>query len=218
MALSLVKSFSVLRAWLRVLANAFRDDAHSEDSILIILGGDRDREIAAARSVESLPRCRLLILSSGAATESDLTKALASVGRRDVRVCADRRAIDTVSNCTTLAPELASCTATTSVTLCTARAHCRRARAIGALIFGACGIRVHMRPVDTAERLNESLLRCVRDVVRACCWVTTGFDLSSVAALVHARRAADSDEWRAREGEASIRRLRHALADSSPMR
>lgn len=182
-----------------------------EATILIVLGGDRDREIAAAQKVAKLQRCRLLILSSGAASEDDMQQAVRASGRHDVLVVVDRRAIDTVSNCTSLAPDLAGA-GSVAVALSTARAHCRRAAAVGSLVFGAFGIRVRTMPVDTGERLHETLFRCIRDVLRAACWVTTGLDLSSVAALVHSQRAKDSRQWSQREGEASVTRLREALA------
>ena len=210
-----------MAAWLRVAraiatASSSTDTKRHEGHILIILGGDKERELAAARSVASLPNIRLAILSSGAATEADIREAVFSVGRPDVRVCIDRRAVDTVTNCTTLAPDVAAMVPHVSaVTITTAREHCRRANAVGALVFGAFGIRVTTQPIDTAEHLyGESVLRCIRDVVRACCWVTTGLDLSSVAKLVHADRARDSNRWCMAEGEASVRGLRSALSEA----
>ena len=101
------------------------------------------------------------------------------------------------------------------VMLCTARAHCRRAGLVGAFIFGACGLEVHMHPVDTDEIVpNESWLRCVRDVIRACCWITFGVDFAGVAAWVHSRRGEDSREWSSsEEGRASLQDLRERLLE-----
>jgi hypothetical protein len=194
---------------LRVASTLTHTTSSTETGLFIILGGDKLRECAAARSVAALPQVRVVLLSSGAAAESDLVSELAAVKRHDVSVCVDRRAVDTVSNCTSLAPDVASA-GIKQCTLCTARAHSRRAGAVGTLIFAALGVRVRVRTVETGEP-QEGILRCLRDVIRAILWVTIGLDLSSFAAILHSRRAADSNEWCAREGDASVRRLRDAL-------
>ena len=149
-----------LKSWL-----AFRN---ASTRILLILGGDRARELAAASSVGLLSACRLVVLSSGAATESEVASALAAVGRSDVVACVDRRAIDTVSNCTSLAPDIAASGAA-AITLTTARSHCRRARLVGALVFGAYGVRVRVRPAcrhGGAAQRDGAALRA-RDVLPA---------------------------------------------------
>ena len=162
--------------------------------VLIILGGGRAREVAAAQLVKRLPSVRTLILSSGELDEKDLAAIVRASGRLDVQVYADRRAVDTVSNCTTLATSVAAA-GHAVVCLATSRAHCARARAIGVLVFGSCGVHVRVHALETEEDLNESWLRWLRDVVRACCYVTTGLDMSSVAALVYPSRAEDVRAW-----------------------
>ena len=200
-------------SWLRAILTLLRDARSDsfDSSIVVILGGDKLRECAAARSAAALPQVRLVLLSSGAATPSDLMSELAAASRHDVSVFEDRRAIDTLSNCTSLAPDIAKA-GITQCMLCTACAHARRAGAVGKLIFGAMGVRVRMRTVETGEP-HEGMVRCLRDVFRAILWVAAGIDFSGIAATLHSSRAADSEDWCVREGEASVRRLRSALVE-----
>ena len=173
------------RRWLDAIAGslgaiagslgAIADSLHKPDEegeqggastrILLILGGDRARELAAASLVGSLSACRLVVLSSGAATESEVASALAAVGRSDVVACVDRRAIDTVSNCTSLAPDIAASgaaaiTLTTAHSTLPARSSCRRARLRGLRRPRACAACLSTRRSSPTRRRCAARARC----------------------------------------------------------
>ena len=135
------------------------------------------------------------MLSSGALTQDELTNAIADSGS-DLPCLADRSAIDTVSNFTTIAPSLSSA-GVRWVEVATDAAHMRRALAVGRIVLGRHSIRV--TPIVVRPRGSdpspESLLRVGRDVLRALLAAIFGFEGRAFAALVHPRRAAGARAW-----------------------
>lgn len=103
---------------------------------VLVLGGCKERELAAARLFGALPSARMLLLSSGVASLAELQAAAAPAAAHTVAV--DRSAVDTVTNFTTVARSLAAA-GVTSVACATAREHCWRALAVGTLALGAEG-------------------------------------------------------------------------------
>ena len=103
---------------------------------VLVLGGCKERELAAARLFGTLPSARMLLLSSGVASLAELQAAAAPAAAHTVVV--DFSAVDTVTNFTTVARSLAAA-GVTSVHCATAREHCWRALAVGTLALGAEG-------------------------------------------------------------------------------
>lgn len=189
------------------------DHHTSPPPLLLILGGSRDREIAAARLTASLPvlrSVRALVLSSGAATAEDLTVASAP-GVNIHNVVIDRSAVDTVTNFTSTAAALVS-NGIDHVAVSTSREHARRAKLVGTIIYGACGIHLSFamaeldvaaecgatpQGLDASPPSEEGLARCIRDVLRALLWSVTGVDGTLFARLWHPHRAADAQRWAA---------------------
>ena len=180
---------------------------------VLILGGTRDRELAAAAAAAQLPSAHAVILSSGVLSDDELCAAVWA-GGGSAQCLTDRQALDTVTNFTSLAKAFAEA-AIRHVAVATDAAHRPRALAIGHIVLGAYGIRVSALPVDVpgGSAEAESWLRLVRDVLRALLWAVTGLDGSSLAARIHPRRAADVREWRGQQagGPQLARWLRDAF-------
>lgn len=136
--------------------------------VLIILGGSRAREVAAARLTVASPtlrEVRVVLLSSGEATVDALAAATAHDDAHDdasknARLCTssdgsaqqqgqvptkhfliDRSAVDTVTNFTSTAAALAS-NRIRHVAVATSCQHARRARLVGTIVYGAYGIHI----------------------------------------------------------------------------
>ena len=200
-----------VRSLVALLWHRWRGDAPAPADVLLVLGGDRRRELMAARRLAHTT-ARVLVLSSGAATERELIEA-AGAG---AVVIVDHSAVDTVTNFTMLAAPLAA-TGVRGVAIATARAHTRRATAVRTVVLGACGLELETHSVDSGEALQESLWRTARDVMRAMLWALSGWDGSTVANLVHQRRRADAESWRSANAEADAR-LRAKLAEALALR
>ena len=199
-----------------------RSNCREQPAVLLILGGNKAREIAAARlmgSSSTLKHVRLVLLSSGAASAREIGRTVRASGWKDrdghpgCAAIVDNSAIDTLSNFTSLAEALCA-NAVARVAISTSRQHARRALLVGTIVLGASGIRCVIEPVDSPDEPSESLLRCARDGLRALAWLTTGADGSLVARIMHPRRALDARSWRAKRsvpplGELIARAQRH---------
>ena len=111
---------------------------HTAPQCVLVLGGCKERELAAARmfATAAVPSARMLLLSSGVASLAEMQAAAAPAAVLTVVV--DSSAVDTVTNFTTVARSLADA-GVTSVACATAHEHCRRALAVGTLVLGAEG-------------------------------------------------------------------------------
>ena len=228
-ATGLLRLLSVPLALVRLARVLLRARPEPPQCVLV-LGGCKERELAAARmfGAAAVPSARMLLLSSGAASLAELQAAAAPAAAHTVLV--DRRAVDTVTNFTTVARSLAAA-GVTSVACATAREHCLRALAVGTLVLGAegeclCGLNVaclpvrpracvattgleaSALPVDSHEALAEGWLRTLRDVGRALLWLLSGLHGGSLNLIFHPRRVADArarGEWWASGAEATRR-------------
>jgi len=120
--------------------------------VLLILGGPELRELECASVVASQRRQEaaetsgrtafaepdLLLLSSGASCATALAEA---AGVDTARVAVDFRAVDTLSNFTSVALDLERL-GCTFVYVATSEAHMRRAFPVGVLVLGSHGIAV----------------------------------------------------------------------------
>ncbi|MCZ0904957.1 YdcF family protein, partial [Microcoleus sp. HI-ES] len=89
------------------------------------------------------------------------------------RLHLDYRAVDTVTNFTTLVDELKA-QGIESVYLITSDDHMRRAQIIGEIVLGSRGI--SFKPVAVPSgRTPEPVQKAVRDGARAILWLTTGY-------------------------------------------
>jgi uncharacterized SAM-binding protein YcdF (DUF218 family) len=138
---------------------------------IFVLGGEEERELFAAKFAHQHPNLPVWI--SGGAPQGYAKKVFKKAGVSTDNLHLDYRAIDTVTNFTTLVDRFES-KGITSVYLVTSDDHMQRARAIGEIVFGSRGIKV--KPVTfTSGRPSEPIQKTVRDGFRSLIWLTTGF-------------------------------------------
>jgi uncharacterized SAM-binding protein YcdF (DUF218 family) len=137
---------------------------------ILVLGGAEERELFAAKFAQQHPELPIWISSGSSEWYTKKVFAKARIERN--RLHLDRRAVDTVTNFTSLVDELRS-QGIDSVYLITSDDHMRRARVIGEIVFGSRGI--IMKPLAVPSgRKPEPIEKSLRDGVRAILWVTTG--------------------------------------------
>lgn len=138
---------------------------------LLVLGGATEREVFAANFARSYPQLPIWV-SSGSNPEF-AEWVFAEAGIKSDRLHLDYRAVDTVTNFTTLVDELKA-KGIESVYLITSDDHMRRAQIIGEIVLGSRGI--SFKPVAVPSgRTPEPLQKALRDGARAILWLTTGY-------------------------------------------
>ena len=138
---------------------------------LLVLGGDKQRELFAAKFAQNYPSLPIWV-SSG--TNPEFAEwVFSEAGIKPDRLHLDYRAVDTVTNFTTLVDELQA-KGIESVYLITSDDHMRRAQIIGEIVLGSRGI--SFKPVAVPSgRTPEPIEKAVRDGARAIVWLTTGY-------------------------------------------
>lgn len=134
---------------------------------ILTLGGDPDREVFTAQFAQAHPALEIWISSP-----PEKVFDFQTVGISKTRVHIDRRAVDTVTNFTSLVKDFKS-RKIQHLYLITSDYHILRAKAIATFILGSKGIT--FTPVSVpSERAPESWLRILRDITRAILWIFTG--------------------------------------------
>ncbi|NEP62935.1 MAG: YdcF family protein [Symploca sp. SIO2G7] len=142
----------------------------SSPTVALVLGGDAKREEFAAQFATKQPDLDVWI-SSGTNPEYSTWMFQKSQVPLD-RLHLDYRAVDTVTNFTTLVDDFDRL-GIRSVYLITSDYHMRRASTIAAIVLGSRGI--HYEPLPVAsEHPSEPWIRSVRDGGRSVLWVLTG--------------------------------------------
>ncbi len=140
---------------------------------MLVLGGSTsalEREKFAAEFARQYPD--LPIWVSGGSPKGYTEQVFAKAGIDTSRLNLDYRAVDTVTNFTTLVDELKA-RGIKSVYLITSDYHMRRSRIIGEIVLGSRGI--EFKPVSVpSERSPEPIEKAIRDGARAVLWVATG--------------------------------------------
>ena len=165
---------------------------------ILVLGGDLERERAAARLCGGRGDARsgcwsdanvpLLVSSAHAGAEG----LFLSCGVAERRLLVDDSAFDTLSNYTT-ALKLLPPGSRTHVAVLTSGYHARRAAVLAALVLGSCGTACtvtavqHAGPASAGE--DETARRRWRDALRGALWALTGVDAGeAVGRYVHPER------------------------------
>ena len=137
---------------------------------ILVLGGSTQREKFAAQFARQHPDIPIWI-SSGS-PKGYAERVFAKAGVDQSRLHLDYRAVDTVTNFTTLVDELRT-RSIKSIYLITSDYHMRRACVIGEIVLGSRGI--DFKPVSApSERSPEPIEKAIRDGARAWLWLTTG--------------------------------------------
>ena len=138
---------------------------------LLVLGGAIEREVFAAKFAVNHPKLPIWV-SLGSNPEF-AEWVFSEAGIESDRVHLDYRAVDTVTNFTTLVDELKA-QGIESVYLITSDDHMRRAQIIGEIVLGSRGI--SFKPVAVPSgRTPEPMEKALRDGARAILWLTTGY-------------------------------------------
>lgn len=137
---------------------------------ILTLGGGRDREEFTAQFAKYYPSLEIWV-SSG--TSLDLSRPIfRAAGIPDSRVHLDYRAVDTVTNFTSLVADFKH-QGIQHLFLITSDFHMPRAKAIATIVLGSQGIT--FTPVSIpSDKPFESEFHVLRDVVRAFLWLVTG--------------------------------------------
>ena len=146
---------------------------------LFVLGGAAEREVFAAQFAREHPK--LPIWESSGSNPEYAEWVFSEAGIELERLHLDYRAVDTVTNFTTLVDELKA-QGIYSVYLITSDDHMRRAKIIGEIVLGSRGISFKAIPVPSG-RDPEPIEKVVRDGARALLWLTTGYTGASIGKL-----------------------------------
>jgi uncharacterized SAM-binding protein YcdF (DUF218 family) len=143
--------------------------------MILVLGGDTDREIVAARLArrDGLP----VVVSGGSNPEYAHWLFQERQGLPSDRVRLDYRARDTVSNFTSLVDDLREAHIRHAL-LVTSSDHMPRALLVGRIVAGSRGIHLTPVPVPCGALCEPEGIRLVwGDTARAALWVLSGRDL-----------------------------------------
>lgn len=152
--------------------------------VILTLGGGSDREEFTALFAQEHPTLDIWV-SSGVPTQQ-ARAIFQQAGIPNSRVHIDRRAIDTVTNFTSLVNDFRD-RHIHHVYLITSDFHMRRARAIAFFVFGSRGIIT--TPISIPSRQpKETLGRVMRDIGRSILWMTTGHTGASLHPQLRDRR------------------------------
>lgn len=137
---------------------------------IFTLGGGQDREEFTAQIASAYPSLDIWV-SSGI-SDSKAREIFRAAGVPDQRVHLDYRAVDTVTNFTSLVEEFKSQNIQ-HLYLITSDFHMPRAKAIATLVLGSQGIT--FTPISIpSNQSKESLLHILRDSGRSILWIVTG--------------------------------------------
>ena len=153
----------------------------SAPQLVLVLGGDVDRERVGARLAREL---QLPLLVSGGSNPEYATWLIQEEGLESERVELDYRAQDTLGNFTSMVDQLRD-RQVKHLLLVTSADHLARSMAVGQVVAGSRGIHITGVPVACEPRcVSESTVKKWRDWIRAVAWVATGQDLRDVAVQV----------------------------------
>lgn len=145
----------------------------------LILGGDHAREQLTAELAQWYPSLEIWV--SSPSDPEKARKIFQSLDIPDTRIHIDRRAVDTVTNFTSLVNDFKQ-RHFQHLFLITSDYHMPRAKAIATLILGSQGIAFTAVSV-TSTQPKESVLRILRDIARCLLWIFTGHTGASLYPL-----------------------------------
>lgn len=134
---------------------------------ILTLGGGIDREEFTAQFAQRFPSLKIWV-SSGVEAE-EARRVYQKAGIADDRIHFDYRAVDTLTNFTTLIPEFQK-RHIQHIYLITSDFHMARAKAIATFVLGSQAIA--FTPVTVpSNRPRESTLHILRDSARSLLWI-----------------------------------------------
>lgn len=147
----------------------------SPPQVALVLGGSATREAYAAELAQANPQLEIWVSSGSRPEQAQSLFKAANIPQERVRL--DYRAVDTVTNFTTLVEDLAQ-QGIQNLYLVTSDYHMGRARVIAEIVLGSRQIRYQPIVVPSAKSAKphkpETWFRNLRDGVRSLVWVLTG--------------------------------------------
>jgi uncharacterized SAM-binding protein YcdF (DUF218 family) len=138
---------------------------------ILVLGGNPSREAFTAQFSQRHPNLPVW-LSSGM-EETEAIALFEQAGKTIPSIHVDRRAVDTVTNFTTLVGEFKQ-RGIRHLFLITSDYHIARAKLISSIVFGSNGI--VLTPISVpSSRPAESPIKAGRDFLRSLIWLYTGW-------------------------------------------
>mmetsp|Transcript_4771 Transcript_4771/g.6033 ORF Transcript_4771/g.6033 Transcript_4771/m.6033 type:complete len:189 (+) Transcript_4771:285-851(+) len=146
--------------------------------LCFVLGGSKRREVAALKTcLKKFPGVPIWI--SGPELTQDCLEICEQEGVDPELLRVDYRAIDTLSNFTTMCQDMYT-GGFKKVAIITSRYHMKRARSIAAIIMPEFKLRyVPVGIVYQANEEKETILKVWRDQIRAYLWVYLRFDITN---------------------------------------
>ena len=137
---------------------------------ILTLGGGPEREEFTAEFAQKHPHLDIWVSSGIPPTQAQAIFQNANISSDRLHI--DERAVDTVTNFTSLVDDLKS-QQIQHIYLITSGFHMPRARAIATLVLGSQGIT--FTPVSIpSSKPRESIVRIVRDSGRSLLWIVSG--------------------------------------------
>jgi uncharacterized SAM-binding protein YcdF (DUF218 family) len=152
--------------------------------VIFTLGGGSGREEFTARFAQEHPDLDIWVSSGVPTQQAQAIFQQAAIPQNRVHI--DRRAIDTVTNFTSLVNDFRD-RHIHHVYLVTSDFHMRRAQAIAFFVFGSRGI-ITTPVLIPSRQPSETLGHVLRDIGRSILWVTTGHTGASLHPQLRDRR------------------------------
>ncbi|WP_225931432.1 YdcF family protein [Leptolyngbya sp. 7M] len=172
------------------LAIAYFHSPHPE--AILVLGGNPDREAAAAQLANQYPELDIWVSSGELPQNARAIFATAGISMQ--RLHLDYRATDTVTNFTTLVPKLKQ-NQIQHIFLVTSDFHMPRAQAIATVVLGSQGIAFTSVPVPS-DNPPEAKLRIARDVGRSVLWLATGRTGATIGSCIDSENVKNIENCR----------------------
>ena len=144
---------------------------------IFVLGGSVERERFAAEFAHQHPDLPIWI--SGGSPKDYAKRIFTKAGVESDRLHFDYKAVDTVTNFTTLVDKFQA-NQIEKLYLITSDYHMRRAQAIGQIVLGSRGIHFIPVCVPSTRSSPEPMRKSIRDGARAILWVVTGHSGSTL--------------------------------------
>ena len=142
-----------------------------EPQAILVLGGHPVREKFAAQFALKHPQLPIYVSSGSPQEYSEYVFDRAGIARN--RIHLDYRAVDTVTNFTTMVTDFQK-QRITDIYVITADYHMPRALVIGKVVLGSRGIQMHPVPIPTNVNAEDST-KSLRDGLRSVFWLVSGF-------------------------------------------
>ena len=168
-------TFLGFRHLLPVLKSKFNNQ---QPQVILVLGGDIDREIAGIKIAKEL---NLPLIVSGGSNSQFSDWLIKEAGISEDLVKRDYRAKDTLTNFTSIIDDLNE-EAITHILLITSKYHIDRAKVVGEIIASSRGIRMTSLSIPcksfcSVKAKKESIQKKNIDFLRSIIWVLIGKDI-----------------------------------------